>query len=372
MCLVVAPTALSQEAIKAPRLVSLEAAALGGGGTAVASGFSSLFLNPAAFASIQGELSVAELTLKSAGPLFDVLGLATANLDQTSMMASLSGLLKGGFAAELDLGGPLALGFIGKGIGLGIFNRTWASIDVPSVSALKMSVNEDIALMGGYAFAIPLGGGSSLDVGFLAKGFLRARYRLQESVLSFASLIMGGDMSQLSQKPFDLITGIGVDLGALVRLGGGFSMGLAARDAFSPCFIAAFPSLDAFLNQAAPGNAYGIVPVSLDFGIAWAPDLGLLSRSIGKLLIVADYRDIVSLFQPLARNAILNLSLGVEARLLSVLSLRAGIYEAYPSAGLGLDLGFMKMNLAMYGRELGLEPGSRPLFNVGLGFQFRY
>ena len=41
------------------------------------------------------------------------------------------------------------------------------------------------------------------------------------------------------------------------------------------------------------------------------------------------------------------------------------------AAGLGIDLTFLRLNLAMFGQELSTEPGLAPTYNVILGVEFR-
>jgi len=85
-----------------------------------------------------------------------------------------------------------------------------------------------------------------------------------------------------------------------------------------------------------------------------------------------DYTDILDLTSPLPRNPILNVSLGVETRVLDIVTLRVGIDEALLSAGVGLDLGVFTLNIAAFGQELGLDPGDRPYYNLLVDFDFKY
>jgi len=62
----------------------------------------------------------------------------------------------------------------------------------------------------------------------------------------------------------------------------------------------------------------------------------------------------------------------MEVTLLDVFQLRAGIADALPALGLGIDFSFMRFDLAMRGVELGLDPGVRPTYGVDLNLLFRY
>jgi len=62
--------------------------------------------------------------------------------------------------------------------------------------------------------------------------------------------------------------------------------------------------------------------------------------------------------------------LGFETHFISILALRAGMNQGYWTAGAGLDLHFLDINVASYGVEMGLTPGTledrRYTLNVGL------
>ncbi len=84
-----------------------------------------------------------------------------------------------------------------------------------------------------------------------------------------------------------------------------------------------------------------------------------------------DYSDITNTFSPLARNPVLNLGFGVDMTLFDIFSLRGGIYEGLLDAGLALNLTYFTLNAAMYGRELGREPGMRPVYDIIIGLEFK-
>lgn len=64
------------------------------------------------------------------------------------------------------------------------------------------------------------------------------------------------------------------------------------------------------------------------------------------------------------------LHLGAETHLLSVIAVRAGVNQGYWTAGLGLDAHYFELNLASYGVEMGLTPGTLEdrRYTMNLGF----
>jgi hypothetical protein len=65
------------------------------------------------------------------------------------------------------------------------------------------------------------------------------------------------------------------------------------------------------------------------------------------------------------------ISMGGEARFYSLVLLRAGLHQGYPSAGVGIPLKFLLVEYAFTGESLGRQPGQLDSWNhyvaVGLG-----
>jgi hypothetical protein len=56
---------------------------------------------------------------------------------------------------------------------------------------------------------------------------------------------------------------------------------------------------------------------------------------------------------------------------MEILDVRLGFSQGLFAAGLGIDLYYFDMNLAMFGTERSTEPGMAPVYNLQLGFEFR-
>ena len=349
--------------------VSPRLAAIGGLHAADLPGFDSLFANPAGLAAAEGEWMYSRIALNAAGPLFDIASMA---LSGTDILSDLPSLLDsaGRLYTAMDLATPIAFGYAGKGLGVGIFNRTYVIVNAPSIASSFLTFGEELLLSGGYARRFVLENGQLLDVGIGVKGFLRNEFAwtgVLTDVSTAFNDILGG-------IPFNIVTGIGLDAGALWSFGD-FALGLAARDAFSPYIASSYTSYNGFkANPTASkiSSETGLLPVDLSLGFRWSPRWIFLARSGSELTLLADYRNILGLFRVLDRSPILELSLGAEVVMLEILSVRAAIQDGLPAAGFGLDLEIFDLSLSMYGRELGLQPGQRPVFNLLFAIDFRY
>jgi hypothetical protein len=358
---------LSGESIAPFVLPSARASAMGGNHIAYADDFYAIFTNPAAFVDLKEEFSVAELSLNAYGPVFEILDL-TRDVLGSSKAFDLSSIIgPGGFAAGLDIGGPLALGWVGRGLALGFFNRTRFDGSI-SGTTLRSQISEDIILAGGYSFRILDKQHFRLDAGFLGKGFFRGSLSLDASILDISTIF-----NKPLDCPFSTYLGLGLDLGIRYSLGENFSAALVCYDVYSPVLVSTYNSFSDFHNKrGASEMAYARVKPRLDAGITYRIHPSFLSRYITRLVISADYRDFTDLFAFFPRNPILNAGIGIEMVLLEVFSIRAGITDALPSVGFGLDLDFMRLDCSIYGKELGFDPGVHSVYAISLGLIFRY
>jgi len=347
--------------------------AMGGSHAALTDDYTALLVNPAALAEAPKKMFVSEVGFASAGPIFDFLNIAMSGGD---VMASLQNLFaKNNYKlySGLAMPGPLSFGYVDRGLGFGLFNTSRFTFNMASASSITVDFAEDVLLTGGYALRFDLGKGHVLDAGIAAKGFVRGETVATYDVLSLSSFV--SNPAELMAKPYNLTTGIGIDTGLRWSYEGRIAAGLACRDLYSPALVTTYPGgIVQFLgnNVASPNPSYTYVQPNLDLGLMWKPRLGFLSQVFESLTLAMDYSDILNLFSLLPRNAILNFSVGMEARVLDILYLRAGIQEALLSAGVGIDLHAFTINFAAFGNELGLEPGARPVYNLLMTIDFRY
>jgi hypothetical protein len=373
LLLAAAPTfaadSLDPFAFPSPRELSM-----GGSHVALADDYTVLLANPAGLAAAPREVIAADLGLRLAGPVFDLLDIFV-NGGSDIQTAAMDFLAASGYKlyAGLDLSGPLAVGYVGKGLGFGLFNKTSVRIDAASATSIGVFATEDVLLSGGYAFRFELGGGHLLDLGLGAKGFVRGNVGSKMDILSVAAMF--DDPLAIVNQDFTLATGIGFDLGTRWSWRS-LAAGLVCRDVFSPALVSTYSSLDGFLNDPSGSRAgdpsYLAVDRKLEAGFAWTPEIGILQRFIDSFAVAVDYRDILAFLEPGSRNPILNVGLGVEARLLEIVALRAGVNEGLLSAGAGIDMGFLKFGVSVLGTELGREPGYRPTYNLVADFSFRF
>lgn len=343
--------------------------ALGGTHVALTNDFSTLFTNPSGLVSVKEQLNIISIGAKLSGPITAIANMALSLSSGGNLLSSLPELFdaNGRLYTQVDLGGPLAFGYVGGGIGFALMNRSWVEVNAPSLMNINLNLKEELYLTGGYAFRISIPNSMKMDFGVLPKGFIRGSFPIKTDILG-ATALTSKLPSILSTEKFFMTSGIGLDLGIKFSYDKWVSVALVAHDAYTPTFTTQYTSFDGFVSNPVGSkigtSEFGLVPCKLDFGLSGTLPLFFMEGLLNSITLYADYLDIIDLFSVYPKNPILNASLGSEIILLDIFSLRAGIRDALPSVGFGLNLTYFTVDFAMFGRELGNEPGDRPLFSM--------
>lgn len=194
----------------------------------------------------------------------------------------------------------------------------------------------------------------------------------------------------VKRKPLDaldedeglhLFTGgsLGADLGLLyepdfVPLPGRLTAGLALYDAVATDFGYTYRRV--LTDGDAEDEALIAEETALaneDYGLHRSYRVGLaytLPKLAGPLFETGVAIDYIGYSNPrVEQSALAHLHLGAEARLMSLLVLRTGLNQGYPTFGVGLDrLGFLSVEYAFYGVEEGRQPGQIARWNHTLQF----
>ena len=273
-----------------------------------------------------------------------------------------------GLDLNLVLSGPIQFGSVKNNFGWGFFNQTYVVANIPSINYLGAIAGNESLLRFGFALPIPLGIGK-LSIGAALDLVNRVEGKHETSIIN-----------AMSDDPFDdptpLFTsfGFGLDAGATLSLLNFITVGLVWDDAVSAYFTSR--SSDISSGEFEPDASYQT------FNFGWKFDLGasvsvpgvniFTLGVISSLDVMLDLHDVIGMManDPKKRNPILDVSLGTEAVLFKTISLRFGLHEMYPSAGVGARLGAFNLDAAIFGRELGLEPGSRPQLNLAFSLEF--
>jgi hypothetical protein len=369
-------TTLSAQFVSdSPQFTSPRLSAMGGMHAALADDITTLFSNPAGFRRAGPQLSVSEATIHLSGPVFSVADLI-ARLPGTDPLTLLGNPLLTNLYASALLNGPISFGYVGNGLGFGFFNSTGLTLTTQgTIPTLSAAAQENLMFVGGYSFSIPLPESfrSTLDLGVSIKLFAKGTVALSQDILSIVSLFSSGSTPSFVNQPFDLDVGLGVDAGVLYSWNKTISVGIVGRNIYAPVGRSAYSSVTDFGSKL-PDVSYGLAPFDLSAGLMYSPTLVRWEPYITSMKIMLDYSDIFDfLMHPAtASNPILHVGAGLEVVTLRILALRAGLGNGYFSAGMGINLTAFQLDFAVFGRELSLEPGIHPVYNLVLGLEFRY
>jgi hypothetical protein len=327
-----------------------------------------LFVNPAALQwANQG--SIFELSPALIGPL-DKFAKSGADLIDSvkTMQDSFGGdsgggnpfgplldIIDGGkLPLGLDLRGPLSAGYTANGLGFGAFSRVFAEgriigTDVDAV------LHGDVMFPVGISFNILRLKDHELAGGVTLKPFMRVRSDIELSALD---LVDNTDV--LADIPVSMLVGLGSDLGLLYRFRRDLTAGLTVGDVYT------FGAKAADFNGSSGDDVFR-VPLSLNLGAAYVfRPANFWPQAVPEILqssyaaVMLDWHSMNNIFtweDRIHRNPVLDLGFGAEFGFFNFLKLRVGLYEMLPRIGLGLEPRIFKFNIALYGKELGSEPG---------------
>lgn len=339
---------------------------MGGLHAALADDATTLFSNPAGLRSIDRQITISECTLS----LYES---AAEFLAETITGAGGPSTIRRGY---FNLWGPLAFSYVNKGKGFGIFSSSNIYMrtrgPIPEAGE-RLEVN--LVLIGGWAFRIPLPERwqSTLDMGISLNGFATARgvsrtdlRQVFQSTVSFMELLANSESANSAM-------GAGVELGILYSFRKWLAFGIAGRN-LAVEQIRTYASITDLLGGGSSTSRYNVLPLDVSAGILFRPPLGRLGWFLSDLVITADYHNMFdfAFYPDGATNPLLHIGVGLELKLLQIVSLRAGYYQCLPSAGLGLDFSLFTLNFAYFGRELSKEPGGYPVTSYSIGVDFKY
>lgn len=257
----------------------------------------------------------------------------------------------------------------GIGVGGGVFAHSRVLYRFPDggagVPLLDLVGLGDVIVMGSAAADLGRYGVPGVTAGLTAK-YTRRYLTFKEKPIDLLD----------ADENFYLLSGnsVGVDLGLLyepdfVPLPGRLTAGLAVYDVAASDFSYGFDSVlnnddedavqaEVDQEEARANEDFALHP-SYRIGVAYTvPALLGLFKETGVALDYVGYSD------PFIDQVFLaHISIGAQAKLARILSLRAGLNQGYPSVGAGLALGLLKVDYAFYGVEQGRLPGQVDSYN---------
>lgn len=320
---------------------------MGGAFTAVADDSNAPFYNPAGLDNIQSSsfqiLNIsADITYPSLYPnLYNSLnGASTSNpatyINAFNSVAGQSLYTRVGDYSNYTTH-DFAIGLLTNNQALGIANASPTTTNLASLAALSDS---GIVISGAYGFF-----NHHLQVG----GTLMGLYQMFENIPSLT-------VSQASALSSTLSSNLSHGFGVVGNLGAIYHFDLPLN-----------PTLGASIlnvGTASFGDA-GSLPQLINAGVGIDPDIGF-----GRLLADIDYVDVTNYLYYTGDSLWLHTRLGVQYQFPEILTVSAGLYEGYPTFGVGVDLWAFEVNASYYTEEASPVPGLNPDHIVSLQVAF--
>ncbi len=320
---------------------------MGGAFTAVADDSNAPFYNPAGLDNIQSSsfqiLNIsADITYPSLYPnLYNSLNGASTSNPATYVNAFNSVAGQSLYTRVGDYSNytthDFAIGLLTNNQALGIANASPTTTNLASLAALSDS---GIVISGAYGFF-----NHHLQVG----GTLMGLYQMFENIPSLT-------VSQASALSSTLSSNLSHGFGVVGNLGAIYHFDLPLN-----------PTLGASIlnvGTASFGDA-GSLPQIINAGVGIDPDIGF-----GRLLADIDYVDVTNYLYYTGDSLWLHTRFGVQYQFPEILTVSAGLYEGYPTFGVGVDLWAFEVNASYYTEEASPVPGLNPDHIVSLQVAF--
>jgi hypothetical protein len=341
---------------------------LGGVHAALADDFETLFVNPAGISTAEDQFSVAMLNVK----LIDIdttLRLVSSGFTDTSIYAD---IIKTYFEAGVDITGPLAVGYIRGDAGLGLINRQYLKIwwDRNDIFVVNADVAEEIAFyLGGSLPATNFEQTVTFTPGITIKPMVRAVFAPRGILIPDFRHIL----QNLQNEPFELQMGAGVDLGFLVSFSDIVYFSVVLRDIISPLYVNHYANFEEFINGAQPVTQ-GVkwVKPAYDFSVCARTKNTFATEVLQDIALTVDYYGLDNLLEQVDRDPLMDIGAGIELHLLRAFRLRAGMRQLLPCAGFGIDVGWAKLDAAVFGETFGNYTNDYQSISFSMGLAFRY
>jgi hypothetical protein len=264
------------------------------------------------------------------------------------------------------------IAFASEGFGVGVYVVGDTFFRGNNLMGVTGDIYTEYGLSGGYGMEFDVLG-MALDVGMTLHPF----YRFKVPEVSLASLVQmaaAGNADPLGSYEGKGGFGLGIDAGATLELGD-FTVAIAVRDlggtriGYTAMTVNSFSSQLSGFNLLPMGTETPdeVVPMSIKLGGAFHLDTGSLADIIDPVFH-ADYDyqlgDDIFTWR--------NLHIGAEAKIIEMIDVRLGLNQGYLTAGVGVQLFMVDIDISLYTNEMGAYAGASPStgLNASVGLKF--
>jgi hypothetical protein len=341
---------------------------MGGTHAALADDFETIFVNPAGFTTAEDQFSVAAFDA-TIHDIDTTLRLIDTNFSDPAIYIN---RIKNHYESGFNSNGPLMIGSIKGNSGWGILNRQYLKIwwDRNNIFVINANIVEEIALYLGRSFPIPnFEKTITLTPGFTIKPNCRIVFAPREIfIFDFRHVLRN-----LQEQPLEIQTGINVNAGLLLSFFDMVYFSVVSNDLLTLFYANRYAAYTDYAKGISPSTIItaGFKP-SYDFSACFRTKNVFPGEIVSDIVFTIDYHLSSDPIENENRDSLLNIGAGVELQLLRAFWIRAGWQQMLPGAGFGVDLGWMKIDAAVFGETFGsqLSDFQGASFSLGLSFRF--
>jgi hypothetical protein len=348
--------------------ISPRASGMGGVHAAFADDFGTIFVNPAGISAVEDQFSLAAVNV-TLNDINTMLRLLSSGFSDTAVYADkFQNRLEAGF----DMGGPLAIGYIKKNFGLGLMNHQFLKVwwDRNDIFVVNANVVEEVAFYAGQSFPISnFEKTITFSLGYMIKPAIRLVFAPRDiQLIEFRYILQN-----LQKEPFQTHLALGLDTGFLLSFSDTVYFAGVCRDIVSPVFVSRYANFPEFVNGIqSVGTSIEWIKPTYDFSICFRTKNTVIYEVVEDFVFTVDYHGLGNLLENIDRNPLLDIGAGIELRLLRAFWLRIGWQQMLPGGGFGIDLGWAKLDAAIFGETFGSQLDDSQSVSFSLGLSFRY
>lgn len=258
---------------------------------------------------------------------------------------------------KMNIIGPLCLGAIKNNFFWGIFNDTYANIDVKDIDSGIITGGVQTIFTAGYSYPIKLPLKSVISIGLSGKGYTDVQGLVENQPADGLHALKNLEFSNV---PLFSTFGFGFDAGITISLFDMVIVSAAWNNFFAGAYTQKYDLLDDLLSFNKKYDTKATMPLedNLILGVALNLNLENLTKGlISKFNGYANCSHFLTLFEEMEEeiNYIEYFTFGAEMELLSTISLRAGLNSEHLAVGAGLKLGVVKLDVGLYSKAWGLN-----------------
>ncbi|MDR0638859.1 MAG: hypothetical protein LBG27_08175 [Spirochaetaceae bacterium] len=341
---------------------------MGGNHAALADDFETLFVNPAGITTAEDQFSVAAFDL-TVHDIDTTLRLISTNFSDPAVYAA---RIKNYYESGFNSNGPLMIGSIRNDAGWGLLNRQYLKIwwERDNIFVVHANMVEEAAFYFGRSFPIR---NFEETVTFTPGFTVKPNFRVIFAPRNIPAVDFRHILRNLQEQPFEFQAGLGVNVGFLLSFSDMVYFSAVSNDLLSPLYVTHYASYADYAEGISPTTTgIAFLRPSYDFSACFRTKNVFPGDIVRDIVFTVDYHLTSDTLENANRNLLLDIGAGIELQILRALWIRVGWQQMLPGGGFGIDFGWMKVDVAVFGETFGDQLSDYQGVSLSVGFSSRF